>query len=739
MGKSRSFLPIVIPSMTVFLSSACIMILELVAGRLIARHVGSSLYTWTSVIGVVLAGITIGNYLGGRIADRFPAQKALAVLFAVSSVTCVAVVVLNNLVGDWEVLWYLKWPIRIFSHVCVVFLIPSTMLGTISPVVAKMALDRGLPTGRTVGDIYAWGAAGSIAGTFFAGFYLIEAMGTIAIIWTIGAALLLMAVFFWVRLWPLYLWGVLFGALATMGMAPGDRAQRAGVTLGLRKEPDPRVLYEDETQYNYVAVRQISPRPDKRNFVQDKLIHSKIAMDNITDLQYAYAEVYAAITQKLAQGKDRLSVLIIGGGGYVIPRYVEAVWPGSRVDVVEIDPGVTRAAMEAFGLDKDTTINTITMDARNYVDGLLEQRRIGRQPPRYEFIYEDAINHYSVPYQLVTKEFNDHIARILTDDGAYMANLIDIVDSGLFVGSFLNTLKQTFPYVYVVAKTVPSSKRNTFVVIGAKRQIDLRGLDEAEVVKAFDLWILSDSDLQRLIEKARGVVLTDNYAPVENLLAPVADESVVDVVVPQCRALAETLENQGKLDQSIAVYKELVKVWPDISLYRKMAGMIMRRDRNDLQGAAQVLRQGLEVGKKARMRAGLAAVHLDLALVLKELNRPEQSRDHFLRAIEGFQRQLTKKPESVEAVAGLGIALTEVGKVSDGIRYLRQAVTMAPADVDKRLTLAEALAAQQRYDQAIELLKEGISFALNEGRRQDAAGLNALLEVVLSEKAKSKQ
>ncbi|MFA5251569.1 MAG: fused MFS/spermidine synthase, partial [Phycisphaerae bacterium] len=75
MSKTRSFLPIFIPSATVFLSSACIMVLELVAGRLIARHLGSSLYTWTSVIGVVLAGITIGNYLGGRIADRFEARK----------------------------------------------------------------------------------------------------------------------------------------------------------------------------------------------------------------------------------------------------------------------------------------------------------------------------------------------------------------------------------------------------------------------------------------------------------------------------------------------------------------------------------------------------------------------------------------------------------------------------------------------------------------------------------------
>ena len=203
MTKSKSFISIFIPSATVFISSFCIMVLELVASRLIARHLGSSLYTWTAVIGVILAGITIGNYLGGRIADKFPAKKAVAVLFAICSVACVVTVVLNNITSKWLWLVHLNWPLHVFTHVSIVFLIPSTLLGTISPIVAKMALDRGLPAGRTIGDIYAWSAAGSIAGTFAAGYYLIAAMGTITIIWVIGAVLLLMSILYWFRFWPL--------------------------------------------------------------------------------------------------------------------------------------------------------------------------------------------------------------------------------------------------------------------------------------------------------------------------------------------------------------------------------------------------------------------------------------------------------------------------------------------------------------------------------------------------------
>ncbi|HUW20932.1 MAG TPA: fused MFS/spermidine synthase [Sedimentisphaerales bacterium] len=735
MGKSSSFSSILVPSLTVFFSNVCIMVLELVAGRLVARELGSSLYTWTSVIGVVLAGISIGNYIGGRIADRFQARKTLSVLFGICSVTCVGVVVLNNLVVDWVFLWYLRWPLRIFSHVCLVFLIPSMMLGAISPVVAKMALDRGLPPGRTVGDIYAWAAAGSIAGTFLAGFYLIAAMGTIPIIWTIGAALLLMAVLYWARFWVIYLWAAVFIALITTGMAPIEWAERTGADFALRAKPDPNVLYEDETQYNYIAVKQLSSSPDRRDFIQDKLVHSQIIMENITDLQYAYSQIYAAVTRRLSRQKSKLSVLVIGGGGYVFPRYVKRLWPQSHVDVAEIDPGVTEAAVRAFGLESNTTINTMTMDARNYVDEMLESQRNGRHVPQYDFIYEDAINHYSVPYQLVTKEFNDNIARFLADDGAYMINLIDMFESGLFLGSIVNTLKETFQHVYVVADALPDSYRNTFVVIAAKREINLENLGDDETIKRLDLWIFSNSDMKNLGEKAREIVLTDDYAPVENLLAPVVDQSTLDYIFSKGKDLAEELRSEGKFKQSIAVYKELLKVRPAVSIYREVAAIMIQQRQGTLEEAAELLRQAVELGKKARIRFGLAGVHLDLALAMKELKQPAKSREHFAQAIEGFQKELSKKPESIEAIAGLGIALTETGRFNDGIGYLQQAVNISPLDVQKHLMLARAFAEQKHYDKAIEKLRDSMGFMLEQGRKKEAAELQSLLEAIELEKS----
>jgi len=170
------------------------MVIELVAGRIIARFLGSSLYTWTSIIGVVLAGITIGNYVGGRLADSFKAVKVLTLMFSICAAACLIIIGMNTLIGGWTWLWQLNWPARILLHVTIVFLLPSAMLGTISPIVAKMALEKGLPTGRTVGDIYAWGAAGSIAGTFMTGYIFIAKMGTISIILCVAAVMIVMAV-----------------------------------------------------------------------------------------------------------------------------------------------------------------------------------------------------------------------------------------------------------------------------------------------------------------------------------------------------------------------------------------------------------------------------------------------------------------------------------------------------------------------------------------------------------------
>lgn len=727
MDKPKGFGSIIAPAATVFLASACVMVLELVAGRLVAHSLGASLYTWTAVIGVVLAGITIGYYIGGRIADKFEAKKAIAVLFCLCSASCVVTIVMNNAAGNLTFLWHLSWPVWIFAYVCLLFLVPSALLGMISPVVVKTALERGLATGRTVGDIYAWGAGGSIAGTFLAGYYLIAAMGTIAIIWAVGAILLLTGILYGPRSRPVYLWAAVFAALMVMGMAPAEWAKEKGANLGLRTKADSSILYEDESQYSYIAVRQVSKSPDKREFMQDKLKHSEIVMDDPMDLQYFYTRIFASVTNMLWGNRDRLKVMVIGGGGYAYPRYMEKFWPGSRIDVVEIDPHVTAAAKKAFGLESNTRINTINMDARNYVDGIIERENNGGAELRYDFIYEDALNDYSVPFQLTTREFNAKLARLLTDDGVYVVELIDVFEEGLFLGAFVNTLEQTFGHVYVISEKLSKSHRNTYVVIGAKRQINFDNLAHEKLMQGFNLWVMNGSEIKKLTERTNKIILTDDFAPVENLLAPVVRRSGIDFLCYKYRNRAQTLMLGGKYDESIAVYNKLLSInWIDsLTAYRNIA--MMRTQQGRLNDAVETLEEAMKYDAQCEYREDLSDIHLKLGLLLKKLNREKDASEHFTKAISGFENRLALGPEA-KIMAWLGIALSEKGRQNEAIKWFEKAVETDKFDVNNYMLLAKTLVLQGRYGEAMQKVQEGSRIMQASKRNEDALKLQRFLE-----------
>jgi tetratricopeptide (TPR) repeat protein/MFS family permease len=739
--KPKSFTSIFIPSATVFISSFCIMVLELVAGRLTARYLGSSLYTWTSVIGVILTGITIGNYLGGRIADKFSARKALASIFAICSASCVVTVILNNIVGRWMWLWDLSWPLHVFIHISLVFLLPSTLLGTISPVVAKMALDRGFSTGRTVGDIYAWSAAGSIAGTFMAGYYLIAAFGTITIIWTIGAVLLLMSILYWTRFVPLYIWAVVFTCLMTMAMIPAEWAQKTGFSIAVRQQPDPSILYEDESRYSHIAIRQELSDPNRRFFYLDKLTHSEILMDNVLDLQSSYTKIYAAVTEGLSKNKERLCVMAIGGGGYAFPRYIEKVRPGSRIDVAEIDPDVTKAAMRAFGLEENTTINIINMDARNYVDGLLEQKRMGKKIPQYDFIYGDAFNDYSVPFQLVTQEFDEKLYAILGDNGVYMMNLIDIFDSGLFLGSVVNTLQKTFPCVYVVVdKDAHRLLRNTFIIIAAKKNLDLKNIISQHKQGELKLWYLEASDISELSQKSRHLVLTDDYSPAENLLVPVVCDSARIYSAEIHFKQAEELNQRKQFAESIENYLSAAETHPVAyctASYNKIG--IIYTNMGKPERAAEAFNKAVQYNDKSKYKTDVATIRYRLGLILQKLGKSGQAMEQFHKATEELQRELTKNPTHPQNWNVLGVNLNATGDFVASIDAFKKALDLNPDNPVYYDNLAAALERDERYGEAIEVLKKYIQLMKNNNQNEAVSQLQKYLESLEYKNSKSKQ
>jgi MFS family permease len=188
-GRAARMLPYLLS----FFSSFCIMILELVASRLVARHVGASLTVWTSVIGIMLGGICLGNVLGGRLADRIEPGRAVGPLYALGAVLTLSCLWMNAVVGLFPGLDRMAWDLRTVVVVVLDFLVPGTVLGMIGPVVAKMAVEQAKKSGSAIGDVYFMGAVGSIVGTFFAGFVLMALLPVSAIVALVAAALALLA------------------------------------------------------------------------------------------------------------------------------------------------------------------------------------------------------------------------------------------------------------------------------------------------------------------------------------------------------------------------------------------------------------------------------------------------------------------------------------------------------------------------------------------------------------------
>jgi spermidine synthase len=522
----------------VFASSACIMILELVAARLVAQNLGASLYTWTSVIGVILAGISIGNFLGGKIADRHVPRRILPLLFLASSILSFSVLWLNHIVSQWARPDTFSWPSWVVLNVALVFLLPAVMLGTISPVVAKMALDECRKMGSTVGNIYAWAAIGSIFGTFLTGFFLIDMFGTRAIVLFVALFVALLGLLL-AATQPrggapfIVFWIVLLAGCGVLAFAPGASLEQWGVFLLLR--PDLNDLdYYDESNYFAIQVYDAYDMDATKVLALDNLVHAYIPTDDITNLVYDYESVYAAITERVARTDRSLRAFFIGGGGFVYPRYMEAMYPMARIDVAEIDPAVKIAAQAVLGLPADglSGVRTHIMDARNFVDDRLRADQTSTDPVLYDFIYGDAFNDLSVPYHLTTLEFNEKLEAMLAPDGVYMINIIDIYREGLgrFLGSFVSTALETFPYVYVFSSDAegPTLDRDTFVVACGRQPLDIfqlgRRRDDLEYEGRLFAWSqagVRGGEMETVIARARGMILTDDFAPVDVLLAPI--------------------------------------------------------------------------------------------------------------------------------------------------------------------------------------------------------------------------
>ncbi len=505
------------PHAVVFVSSFCIMVIELVASRLTAPVLGVSLYTWTSVIGVIMAGIALGNYTGGRLADRWASPWLLGVLFALAALFSLSILLLRDLVRD--MVWPQWMPLmgRVLAHISLVFFLPGAVLGCISPVIVRLSMTDVARSGTTVGRIYAWSTVGSIAGTFATGFFLISWFGTKTII--VGAAGVLTLMGLWFVTDAPWRQAILRAAIVILVIGASLLGLRQADLLAsecLRETNyfciNVNTDYLDEDRIALLGFDDEEP-PVVHTLVLDRLVHSYTLPEHPGALIYGYERTYAQVVEPLAERNPGLRSFFIGGGGYTFPRYMEETYPESEIVVAEIDPGVTEIARVTLGLQGSERIEAYDEDARTLMASLEDG-----EP--YDLIFGDAFNDFSVPYHLTTLEFTQLVDRLLAPDGLYVANIVDGGGRGSFMRAFVRTQKAVFEHVAVIPtiSSWRSAPRTTWVVVASQEPLELDHITSPGAP-------LPQDELDEYLAMEPPLILTDDYVPVDNLLAPVFVDS----------------------------------------------------------------------------------------------------------------------------------------------------------------------------------------------------------------------
>jgi spermidine synthase len=506
----------------VALASFAGMALELAAARLLAQVLGVSLYTWTGVIGVMLAGTAAGNWLGGVLADRaarradpLAGRHRLAVCLILAAVAAAGVILLfgvgTSLTERAQVNGTTFLGTDLIAQVLVwtfcLFFLPMLLLGTVSPQVIRLAVPDVAHAGRVAGRVYAWSTAGAIAGTFATGFALISTIGVLRVI-LLAAALPALAALLAVRVWQRPV--LLYAQSIALGCVIGG--------FILSSHMDSRIVRE--TNYYTIAVVVEDDEPELRTLMLDRLIHSIVNVNDPNFIYYDHEQTQMELLRAVVEAHpEEQRVLVIGGGGYTFPRAARTQIPTARVEVVEIDPGVTAVAYSHLGLDPGLGVVTYNQDGRQFVAERAE-------PGVYHLVTLDAVNDLSVPYHLLTREFNEAVRKTLTPDGVYLVTVIDHLEDGKLWRATFHTLRQTFPHVELLA-TQPdydSHGRQVYVFYAADRPLDLDALHatlKRQGVAEEYSHRLPPGELERLLSKYPAVVLTDQYAPVDNLMADV--------------------------------------------------------------------------------------------------------------------------------------------------------------------------------------------------------------------------
>jgi spermidine synthase len=476
----------------VFLTSAAVLVLEILGMRLVAPYVGITLENSTAIIGVALTAIAAGAWWGGRLADERPPERLLGPLVLAGGLCFLLVLPLVRWAGE---LLRGSTAAGVLLLAALILFVPATLLSAVAPMVVKLQLATLSETGRVVGRLSAIGTVGAIVATFATGFLLVAAAPTSVILLVTGAVL------------------VIVGALLSLR----DRRRRtvlaaaaAALAVGATGAAAAPQHCDVETAYHCARVEVDEDRASGRVLRLDTLRHSYVDLDDPTHLEFAYIRTIASAIDAQWPAQQPIRALHLGGGGLTVPRYIAAVRPGSESLVHEIDGGVVQLDRSELGLAESPQLRVEVGDART---GLHEEPSDSR-----DLVVGDAFGGLSVPWHLATVEVIREIDRVLVDGGLYAANIIDHRDRK-FLRAELKTIAAEFDHVALLAAdaAMHTPAGGNFVVLASDEPLPIEDVRRAARERVPDIALLADTEaVLDFAGDAR--VLTDDWAPVDQLL-----------------------------------------------------------------------------------------------------------------------------------------------------------------------------------------------------------------------------
>jgi MFS family permease len=497
MGNPPRALPSGLATALVFAASGAVLVLEIVALRLVGPYVGVTLQVSSSVIGISLAAIAYGTWLGGRLADRYDPRTLLAPALLLGAIGTAVTLPLVRYGGEF--LRGAAAPGVLLLAALAVFL-PAFLLSAISPLVVKLQLSDLDRTGSVVGRLSSVGTLGAITATLTTGFIFVAAVPTTWIVLSLSVLLAVggLGLGWWLR-----------RRHSSGGELPGKSRTRAVlVTIGLvgaglgASGPNP---CDVETAYHCARVDEDPAVPGGRTLILNSARHSYVDLDDPKHLEFAYIQWLGAVTDVLKPGP--LAALHLGGGGFTMPGYVRATRPGSDQLVLELDGGLVSLDREKLGLTTGPDLRVRTGDARVGV--------AAEPAGRYDLVVGDAFGHLVVPWHLATREMMRDVARVLKADGVYAQNVIDYPPDR-FIRAEVATVAAVFPHVALIAPDDALAGRSgsNFVIVASRSPLPLDALRTRLGLVDEPVTLVPDASFG-----AGARVLTDDYAPVDQLLA----------------------------------------------------------------------------------------------------------------------------------------------------------------------------------------------------------------------------